>query len=230
MRIMPATMVATLILLYRKGISIPTLAKKMSWLGMALLKRGVTLSSDEGLPSETTLKIGLQHLYEYLTQKRDILAPKVLLNADKCNDYSNFIMLGYYRNPLNWVFFNEAIIVCSLLSSPSAEVWSKGMPLEDLFLKACWLAKFLKREEVLKERIEESNRAYFDKLIDFMQEERLLTIKDGIVVPKSSGEATMLLIGSICWPMIDSYYIVAVLALSLCKKKDEEETKFGKDA
>lgn len=59
MRIMPATMVATLILLYRKGISIPTLAKKMSWLGMALLKRGVTLSSDEGLPSETTLKIGL---------------------------------------------------------------------------------------------------------------------------------------------------------------------------
>ena len=104
------------------------------------------------------------------------------------------------------------------------------MPLEDLFLKACWLAKLLKREEVLKERIEEGNRAYFDNLINFMQEERLLTVKDGIVLPKSSGEATMLLIGSICWPMIDSYYIVAVLALSLCKKKDEEETKFGKDA
>jgi len=50
------------------------------------------------------------------------------------------------------------------------------------------------------------------------------------VMPKSSGEATMLLIGSICWPMIDTYYIVLVFALQLCKKKDELEEKFVKDS
>jgi len=51
-----------------------------------------------------------------------------------------------------------------------------------------------------------------------------------IVLPKSSGEATMLLIGSICWPIIDTYYIVCMLALYLVKKKDELDERFVKDS
>ena len=50
-----------------------------------------------------------------------------------------------------------------------------------------------------------------------------------IVHPKSSGEATMLLISSFCWPLIDTYYIVAVFALSLVKRKDVGEARFSKD-
>ena len=47
--------------------------------------------------------------------------------------------------------------------------------------------------------------------------------------PKSSGEATMLLIGSICWPLIDTYYIVALFALSLVKRRDVDDAKFSID-
>ena len=50
------------------------------------------------------------------------------------------------------------------------------------------------------------------------------------VMPKSSGEATMLLIGSICWPIIDTYYTVCILALYLVKKKDELDERFVKDS
>lgn len=39
----------------------------------------------------------------------------------------------------------------------------------------------------------------------------------------------MLLIGSICWPLIDTYYIVAFKALSLVKRKDVVESKFSLD-
>lgn len=55
--------------------------------------------------------------------------------------------------------------------------------------------------------------------------------EDGVlrVQPKSSGEATMLLIGSICWPLIDTYYIVTLFALSLVKRKDTLESKFSLD-
>jgi hypothetical protein len=49
------------------------------------------------------------------------------------------------------------------------------------------------------------------------------------VQPKSSGEATMLLIGSICWPLIDTYYVACVYALSLVKRKDVEDAKFSHD-
>lgn len=47
--------------------------------------------------------------------------------------------------------------------------------------------------------------------------------------PKSSGEATMLLIGSIVWPLIDTYYTVTLFALSLVKRKDVEDAKFSLD-
>ena len=47
--------------------------------------------------------------------------------------------------------------------------------------------------------------------------------------PKSSGEATMLLIGSICWPLIDTYYVVALFALSLVKRRDVDDAKFSID-
>ena len=46
---------------------------------------------------------------------------------------------------------------------------------------------------------------------------------------KSSGEASMLLIGSICWPLIDTYYIVTLFALSLVKRKDVNDAKFSLD-
>lgn len=39
----------------------------------------------------------------------------------------------------------------------------------------------------------------------------------------------MLMIGSICWPMIDTYYIVLFFALSLAKNKNVEESKVAKD-
>ena len=48
------------------------------------------------------------------------------------------------------------------------------------------------------------------------------------VQPKSSGEATILMIGSICWPVIDTYDVVSLFALSLVKRKDVDDSKFSK--
>ena len=144
-------------------------------------------------------------------------------------------MLGYYRNPINYIFFNESVIVCSLFSFGVDEVWKNGADLDDLFIKACYLAELIKREEVLKERITYANKPYFMSVLQRMVQQRMITIQNGPdgkqrIKPKSSGEATMLLVGSICWPIIDTYYIVLVFALHLCKKKDELDEKFVKDS
>ena len=60
---------------------------------------------------------------------------------------------------------------------------------------------------------------------------KIVTDEDGTLrlFPKSSGEAAMLLIGSICWPLIDTYYIVSLFSLSLVKRKDVVESKFSLD-
>jgi len=67
-----------------------------------------------------------------------------------------------------------------------------------------------------------------------MLEQRLFTIstndnREERLFPKSSGEASMLMIGSIVWPMIDTYYIALITALSMVKKKDSQEANFVKD-
>ena len=48
---------------------------------MALVQRGAKLS-DAGLPDETTLRLGLKQLDEFILKKRDVLMPKVIYGAD----------------------------------------------------------------------------------------------------------------------------------------------------
>ena len=72
--------------------------------------------ANSGLCDVTQVKIGMRHLSEYLVKKRDVLMPKVTMGKDQNNDNSSFIMLNYYRNPLNYLFFNESLVVCSMLS------------------------------------------------------------------------------------------------------------------
>lgn len=159
--------------------------------------------------------------------------PKVI-HGPQGTDNSAYIMLQYYRNPLNHVFFNESLIVCSILSFGTDQAWTQGANLDELFERTCYLSNLIKREEVLQKRITPKTREVFDEVVGFMESQRLMKIstdKDGhkCIQLKSSGEAMILLIGSICWPMIDTYYTVALFALSLVKRKDVDDAKFSSD-
>lgn len=195
---------------------------------MAITQRGSIVTSNGCLPNENTLAIGLEHLSGYIELKRNFYRPKVSEGS-----YQNYIMLGYYRNPLNFVFFNESVIICALFSNGVEKAWTEGISLEEVFTRACFLANLLKREEVLKDKISKDNRGYFDNLIKFMQSQRIIEITDGSedkkIKPMKSGEALQLLIGSICWPMVDSYYVTLVFALSLVKRKNVLDSEFTKD-
>lgn len=49
---------------------------------------------------------------EYLIETRDIIKVKVV----QFKDYKNYLMLGYYRNPINHVFFNEGLVIAAINS------------------------------------------------------------------------------------------------------------------
>ena len=59
-RVMPTTMVASIILLYRRGIAKRELEQKVDWLGMILNDRGANFANDLGLPGKHTLQVGLE--------------------------------------------------------------------------------------------------------------------------------------------------------------------------
>ena len=91
------------------------------------------------------MDIGLEHLAGYIDTKSGIYTPKVLMDGD-C---SNHIMLAYYRNPLNHIFFNESIILASMNSFGLESQWQSGIELEQLFERACFLSQLLKKEEFI---------------------------------------------------------------------------------
>lgn len=146
-RMMPTNLVAAMVLLQRKGISVSDLEDKVRWLGQVLGQRGIHLST-YGLPSVNTLKIGVFHLGDYLEKKRDMYLPLV---SEK--DNNNYMMLAYYRNPLNQVFFNEGIVVVALQSLGVETAWNTGMSADELFTRCIFLSKLLEKEEVQETRI-----------------------------------------------------------------------------
>jgi len=233
-RIMPCTLVATILLLFRKGINEAELVQKVKWLGMALIQRGIKVADDTGIPSATITNIGLKQLEGQYTRKRDFIVPKIVVGDSQVNDYSNIILLAYYRNALNYVFYNESIIACSLFSFGVEEIWKNGVTPKELFKRACYLEELIKREEVIQSRIVPKHRQFFDKVIDFMISQRLLRYNTNAfgekrLFPKTSGETSLLLIGSIVWPMIDTYYTAAITALTMVKTKDLSEAMFMKN-
>ena len=131
---------------------------------MALNQRGAVVATDGGLPHLNTVQIGLKHLEDYIIHKRNIYKPRV-----SEGEYQNYIMLAYYRNALNFVFFNEAMILCSLMSQGNETAWTTGMNMEELFKRTCYLSELLKREEVLQNRISTKDRAFFDKTLDLIR-------------------------------------------------------------
>ena len=167
---MPTTMVASIILMFRKGISQDELSQNIEWLTMLINERGASFTNDVGLPGQSTMKIGLEHLNDYLEYNSGIITPKILPN----NDYSNLIMLYYYRNPLSCVFFNEGIILVAMHSFGLMQSWQSGISLDQLFERACQLADLIELEEYMDKRISASSRDYFDSLINFMIEKRIL--------------------------------------------------------
>ena len=91
------------------------------------------------------------------------------------------------------------------------------------------MSELLKREEVLKERISTSNRSFFNSVVNYMVERRVLQRSaDGSVSLKSSMETLIVFEASIIWPLVDSYYITLLYTLSLLKNKNVESKLINK--
>lgn len=69
-------------------------------------------------------------------------------------------MLWYYRNPLNFIFLNEACIIASIFSWGEQAAWTDGVNKEELFEKTKYIATLIKRESVLPRRV--SDREVFE--------------------------------------------------------------------
>lgn len=161
---------------------------------MIINERGAINSSEGGLPGKNAVMNGLSLLEDYLVERSGIYSPKIVSSQEK-GDYLNYIMLTYYRNPLNHIFFNESIILASIHSFGLEESWQLGVDMDQLFDRCCYLSELLKYEEFIQHRISKDNRAQFERTVEFMIQKRTLLRKrvDGapsnLLLLRTSGES-----------------------------------------
>ena len=145
----------------------------------------------------------------------------------------NLLMLNYYRNPLNQFLFNESVILCCMHSFGLEAEWQTGVNLNELFDRACYLSKLLKKEEYIKQRFTSDNYEYFSYIIESMKARRVLIQKKdadpNLILLRESGESQIVLLRSIVFPMIDSYYVTLIYILTFIKNKGIDMVNFTKN-
>ena len=109
--IMVTSMISSIILYNRKGfISEEELLKKIHWIFNEITIRKGILSIDVK-PNLTSLRSSLKLMDKLLEKGFDSSSVKLKAKSD----FTNILLLAFYRNNLIHLFFSEACIACSLL-------------------------------------------------------------------------------------------------------------------
>lgn len=120
--IMSSSLVASVLLQHRKGISEEEIVKKAGWVYEEIKARD-GLVSLLSAPSSTSVQAALEYLKGFVDRKRNIFEPSVSAK----NDYKNIVMLAYYRNNMIHLFINDAVVFCALLGLGSISDLTKGI-------------------------------------------------------------------------------------------------------
>ena len=152
--VMATALVASVFLMYRKGISEENLYAKVDWLADQLRSRNVKLGTIEGRYSGIYTKSAVSLLENLISQKKDIFH----INVASREEYKNIIMLSFYRNTMIHAIWNECIVACSLSSFGQEMAWKEGVPIDRLwdevaFLNTITFKEFQLREQLTKESL-----------------------------------------------------------------------------
>jgi len=198
---MPIHLVSCLLLMYRHGMSLEQLAASVDWLRKMIHLRGGTVTCIEGEHRVELVRRALKLLDDAVYLRESPKVYQVVVDNSK-KKYANIITLSIYRNKIVHFFALEAICMCAVLARKTA------VSLSQLHHDVNFLCDLFSKEFVTLNPV----------INDAIHSNPIFKIKDGTVTLETSREAQreMSLLGSILWPIIDSYFVAAssIVALS----------------
>jgi len=135
---MSTPIIATILLMHRRGISLDLLIKRVSWLYDEIKARKAEVGLTAA-PSSAIVSQCLNFLSGFVNRNRDIFQPSV---QAKKGDKS-ILMLTYYRNNLIHHFINESYVACTLLGISNIHDIGKGVSIKDLWPRVKYLKTML---------------------------------------------------------------------------------------
>ncbi|TMW61970.1 hypothetical protein Poli38472_009463 [Pythium oligandrum] len=208
--------VATLLLIYRQGISKAELVKQTDWLRLEILRRGGRVMGTQGRSPAAIVDHALGLLKTLIVQRRKDLVEPAITSRE---EYPNMIGLGYYRNKLLHWFTREGALACSYHAldafSPASDKASSSSPragvrVNELLDGAGFLHEMLQLEFVRKDT--SKDRFHLENALDGLVAQQVLrrsTIDgaDAVVLGDSSRRPLFSLLCMVIWPFVDSYWV-----------------------
>jgi len=160
---MPTHLVATLMLMYRQGITKEELLSQCIWLNKEIVSRGGTVAGFEMMHSGQVIDRALKQLRPLLTQRS---AAVVEPNISARSVYHNMLALGHYRNRIIHIFFRESLWACALYALGGDS--HKGVRQDRLLEEVIFLFEGLRREflDTPSPDAEEPFELYLDSMIE----------------------------------------------------------------
>ena len=131
---------ATSILMHRKGISEDSLSRTTNWLSKEIASRNIKIArsqSDSSISLSSTLEL-LQDVVN--KSKKDMF--EVQLSFDQ-NSFTKLFAMTYYRNTLTHIFFEEAIVATSLTRFGRHNIVVDNVTHEQLYIETKFLYNLL---------------------------------------------------------------------------------------
>eukprot|EP00916_Digyalum_oweni_P011108 GHVL01018457.1.p1 GENE.GHVL01018457.1~~GHVL01018457.1.p1 ORF type:complete len:1150 (+),score=170.16 GHVL01018457.1:27-3476(+) len=213
MVITPTSLVATILLIYRKGLREDDLVNEVEWVRDAIAQRRGFLASNLTGGCATAVRTSCNFLNKQIEKKKDVFDPIV----SPKEDILAILTLGYYRNQLIHLFLNEAFVSLCLLSFGYQMLWQEGIPLDRLHQEADFLWNILRQNFVVREN---NAATILEETLHSMTNRTLIrrnVTDDGqtVFVMSSTGERMFMLLCSLLWPFVDTVWVAALSLLFL---------------
>lgn len=206
--VMPTNILASILLMHRKGVSEELLIARSDWLAQELLKRNKRIGSLSDTSAHIPVRNGIKLLENIVRKRKDMFN----LSITPKEDYKNLLLLGYYRNALLNTFASEAIMISALASFGHQIAWKEGVDKKRLFEENYFLINLFEKEFLVNKNEEET----YQKLV---KHQVVNETKEGVKVLDD------LMIGFLCsliWPFVESYWVTAAYLFSL-KSRNESD-------
>ena len=143
--VMPTSIVSSLLLMYRQGISKVQLIEQVDWVRKQLQARGAKTLGLQGEDRTLLVNRALHHLGGLVRERRSLHYEPAISARE---EYRNMLVLGHYRNKLLHHFYREGLWACSLYAFGDAA--ETGVKQSRLLTEVIFLHALLHREFIYK--------------------------------------------------------------------------------
>ncbi|EGR30131.1 hypothetical protein IMG5_141120 [Ichthyophthirius multifiliis] len=215
------SIVASIILSCRKGITEDALITQVQWLCQRIIERGGNITnSNDMMGYSQVVKTALNLLKGILIKsKKNIF--QVELTSD--TEYKNVLMLHYYRNGIIHIFILEAI-VCLVLSAFGSHIaFQEGISAKRLWEEVQFLINLFDKEFVVQ-NIPRNQEEFKNVLLQKMVQFNVISIENNDIV-KALDENQIGFYCTFVMPIIESYWSVMIYMYTLLNQKQKQQVK-----